>query len=87
VGAATIPRMSGERVWGRRLWVWRAHALVAVACLVLALVSQTESGRIFPLMVIVAQLFLAGTVYLRWRQAQHVREVWGIDEDGVWTRP
>lgn len=77
--------MSRERVWGRPIWLWRVHALIAAACLVLAVVSQTESGRILPIMVIVALGFLAGYAYLKSREAKRIRDEWGIDDDGVWS--
>ena len=77
--------MSRARVWGRPIWLWRVHALIAAACLVLAVVSQTESGRILPIMVIVALGFLAGYAYLKSREAKRIRDEWGIDDDGVWS--
>lgn len=77
--------MSRERVWGRPIWLWRVHAVITAVCLVLAVVSQTESGRIFPIMVIVALGFLAGYAYLKSREAKRIRDEWGIDDDGVWS--
>ncbi|WP_375388404.1 hypothetical protein [uncultured Amnibacterium sp.] len=78
--------MSRDRIWGRSVWLWRGHALLAAACVVLALMSETVSGRVLPIMVIVAQAFLTGYTYLQWREARRIRDEWGIDEDGVWSR-
>lgn len=77
--------MRRELVWGRSIWVWRAHALVATACLVLAVLSETLSGRAFPIMVIVAQAFLIAYGWFKRREARQIRDQWGIDDDGVWS--
>jgi len=47
--------MSGERLAGIRAWVWPINAAFAALCLVLLVTSQTVSGRIFSMMLVVAQ--------------------------------
>jgi hypothetical protein len=49
--------MRAERVWGHSAWSWRLQAVFAAACLVLLVSSHTASGRIFAMMLLVAQAF------------------------------
>jgi hypothetical protein len=70
VHLATLRRMTGDRLWGHRVWAWYAQALLVGVYLLLLVTSQTESGRIFAVMLIVAQAFVAGFMYVSWIRTQ-----------------
>lgn len=57
-------------MWGHRPWLWYAQALLVGVYLLLLVTSRTESGRIFAVMLIVAQAFMACYLYGGWLRAQ-----------------
>lgn len=65
--------MSGERRWGHSVWVWWALALSAAASVALFLLSLTESGRIFSVMLLVFEAGVALTLYLGWARSERAR--------------
>lgn len=76
--------MADERIWGRSIWVWRAQAALVLACLFLLVLSQTVSGRVFMVMVIVSQFFLAWSAYISWTRAERLRASDDTDwDDGM----
>jgi hypothetical protein len=65
-----------ERVWGHSVWSWRLQAVFALACLLLLVSSQTASGRIFAMMLLVAQAFASWCVAIARARAR------GTDRSG-----
>jgi hypothetical protein len=49
--------MSGERLERLKAWIWPINAAFAALCLLLLVTSQTVSGRVFSMMLVVAQAF------------------------------
>jgi cytochrome bd-type quinol oxidase subunit 2 len=64
------PPVAGDRLWGHRVWLWYAQALLVGVYLLLLVTSRTESGRIFAVMLIVAQVFMACYLYGGWLRTQ-----------------
>jgi hypothetical protein len=62
--------VAGDRLWGHRPWVWYAQALLVGVDLLLLVTSRTESGRIFAVMLLVAQAFAACYLYGGWLRTQ-----------------
>jgi hypothetical protein len=65
--------MSSERRWGQPLWVWRAFVISAVPPIVFLLFSLTDSGRIFAVMVLIAEAFTAVVLFMGWARSERLR--------------
>lgn len=65
--------MVSEQRWGRPLWVWWALAVSTVPAVVLLLFSLTVSARIFAVMLLIAEAFIALYLFLGWAWAERSR--------------
>jgi hypothetical protein len=65
--------MSSERRWGQPAWVWRAFAVSTIPPIVFLLFSLTVSGRIFAVMVLIAEAFTALVLFMGWARSERAR--------------
>jgi uncharacterized protein (DUF58 family) len=75
--------MASERHWGQPRWLWTALAGSTVPSVMLLLFSLTVSGRTFAVMLLIAEAFVAVSLFLRWAQSERLRfeaELGGIGE-------
>lgn len=73
--------MSSERRWGHSVWVWRALLVWAVLAICLLLFSLTESGRIFSVMLLIADAFIAVTLFVGWARTERFRLELDLGDD------
>jgi len=62
--------MRGERLWGCPIWVWYLQGAVLTAAVLLLIGSLTVSGRVFAVMLMIAQTFVAMRLYVAWIRSQ-----------------
>lgn len=75
--------MSSERLWGQRMWIWWALAVSAAASVALLLLSLTVSGRIFSVMLLISEAFIALSLFMGWARSERMRfEVELATDDG-----
>lgn len=72
-GLHTVLIVAAERRWGHSIWLWRALAVSALASVALLLLSLTEDGRIFAVLLLIAEAFVAVTAYVRWARSERTR--------------
>ena len=65
--------MVSEQRWGRPLWVWWALAVSTVPAVVLLLFSLTVQARIFAVMLLIAEAFIALYLFLGWAWTERSR--------------
>ena len=73
--------MSSERRWGHSVWVWRALVAAAVAAVCLLLFSLTEQGRIFSVMLLIADAFIAVSLFMGWARMERFRLELDLGDD------
>ena len=77
--------MTSERLWGQPLWVWRALAVSTVPAIVLLLFSLTVDARVFAVMLLIAEAFMALMLFMGWARAERARfeaELSGAEDYG-----
>ena len=62
--------MRGERLWGCPIWVWYLQAAIFSAAILLLIGSLTVSERVFAVMLMIAQTFVAMRLYVAWIRTQ-----------------
>lgn len=72
-GLHTVLIVAAERRWGHSIWLWRALAASAIASVALLLLSLTEDGRIFAVMLLIAEAFIAVKAYVQWARSERTR--------------
>lgn len=65
--------MAIERRWGHPLWVWWALALSTVPAVALLLFSLTVSGHAFAVMLLIAEAFIAASLFMGWARSERTR--------------
>lgn len=73
--------MVSERRWGHSVWVWRALLVTAFLAVLLLLFSLTEDGRIFSVMLLITDAFIAVSLFMGWARTERFRLELDLGDD------